>query len=136
MFIRRKKASAETENILKRFDVRTSGPQELARRLSGGNLQKFILGREFFRQPRLIVAEQPTQGLDVAATEGVWSYLLQARRNAGIVLVTGDIREAMSLADRVAVLFRGRIMLDVFSSEERDLFSRLGPLMAGIENEY
>lgn len=136
MFIRRKKATAETENILKRFDVRTSGPQELARRLSGGNLQKFILGREFFRQPRLIVAEQPTQGLDVAATEGVWSYLLQARRNAGIVLVTGDIREAMSLADRVAVLFRGRIMLDVFSSEERDLFSRLGPLMAGIENEY
>lgn len=136
IFLRRKDAARKIAEIIKRFDVRTASSAVLARRLSGGNLQKFVLGREFYRQPRLIIAEQPTQGLDVAATEDVWNRLLQARRDAGIVLVTGDIREAMTLSDRVAVLYRGRIMMDIFSSDERDLFTRLGPLMAGIENEH
>ncbi|MFP4167682.1 MAG: ABC transporter ATP-binding protein [Desulfonatronovibrionaceae bacterium] len=134
-FLRRKEAVEATRSVLTRFDVRSAGPQKKAASLSGGNLQKFILGREFYRSPRLIVAEQPTQGLDVAATEDVWDYLLQARKNAGIILVTGDIREAMALSDRIAVLYGGRVMADVFSSEDRDLFSRLGPLMAGIEDE-
>jgi simple sugar transport system ATP-binding protein len=88
------------------------------------------LAREFFRRPRLIVAEQPTQGLDIAATEDVWQVLLKARARAGILLVTGDLAEALSLADRIAVIFDGRIV-DTFDADDKDKIDRIGLMMAG-----
>jgi simple sugar transport system ATP-binding protein len=103
----------------------------LGRQLSGGNLQKLVLAREFYRRPRLIVAEQPTQGLDVGATEAVWKTLLKARHRAGILLVTGDLNEALSLSDRIAVLYDGRIM-DTFDTQERKKVESIGLLMAGV----
>ena len=113
------------------FDVRKGDQDPHARALSGGNLQKLVLAREFYRRPRLIVAEQPTQGLDVGATEDVWKTLLKARQRAGILLVTGDLNEALSLSDRIAVMYDGRIM-DTFDADNQKKIDKIGLLMAGV----
>jgi simple sugar transport system ATP-binding protein len=102
--------------------------------MSGGNLQKLVLAREFFRKPRIIVAEQPSQGLDVGATEEVWHRLLNVRSHAGVLLITGDLTEALRLADTLAVIFRGRFM-DVFDAGDKDKVERIGMLMAGARTQ-
>ena len=129
-WLRRKLARETVAEKIAEFNVQPGRPDMLAGRLSGGNLQKLVLAREFFRASRLIVAEQPTQGLDISSTEEVWQQLLQARVHAGILLVTGDLREAMTLADRIAVIFRGRIM-DDFPVDDQERMKRIGLLMAG-----
>ena len=90
-----------------------------------------VIAREFYRRPRLIVAEQPTQGLDIGATEDVWNVLLKARERAGILLITGDLREALSLCDTLAVMFDGR-MMDTFPTNDRQKVEKIGLLMAGL----
>ena len=127
----RRAAQAKTVQLIGEFDVQPADSTVLARQLSGGNLQKMVLAREFFRRPRLIVAEQPTQGLDIGATEDIWQVLLNARKRAGILLVTGDLNEALSLADRIAVLFEGRVM-DTFGIDDIEKIERIGLLMAGM----
>ncbi len=125
------RAKTVVRDLVEEFNVHPRDPNALAWQLSGGNLQKLVLAREFYRDPRIILAEQPTQGLDVAATEEVWERLLLARRTAGVLLVTGDLNEALQLADRVAVMFRGRIM-DTFPAADREKVAGIGPLMAGV----
>ncbi len=109
-WLMRELAEAKASHLIEEFDIRPPDLSAFAWQLSGGNLQKMVLAREFYRKPRLIVAEQPTQGLDIAATEDVWKLLLEAREQAGILLVTGDLAEAMALSDRIAVMFEGRIV--------------------------
>jgi len=130
-WLRRASAREKTAMLIDQFQIHPPDPSGIAKQLSGGNLQKMVLAREFFRRPRLIVAEQPTQGLDIGATEDVWKVLLKARERAGIVLVTGDLREAMMLCDTVAVMFGGRIM-DTFPTGDREKIEQIGILMAGI----
>ena len=130
-WLRSRKARGATGDLLRTFGVRPPDVNARARNLSGGNLQKMVIGREFFREPRLIVAEQPTQGLDIAAAEEVWGHLLNARENAGVLLVTGDLAEALALSDRIAVMFGGRIV-DVFPVGDTAKVDRIGPMMAGI----
>jgi general nucleoside transport system ATP-binding protein len=127
-------AKIKAEGLIQRFGIKPGNVNVLARQLSGGNLQKMVLAREFYRRPRLIVAEQPTQGLDVAATEDVWNLLLKAREKAGIMLLTGDLSEALSLSDRVAVIFDGRIM-DTFHTSDTKKIDQIGLMMAGVEPE-
>jgi len=126
----KRQAQERLRQLIRDFDIQPPDPHAIARRLSGGNLQKMVLAREFFRRPRLIVAEQPTQGLDIAATEDVWQVLLKARDRAGILLVTGDLAEALALSDRIAVIFDGRIVAD-FPSHDQSQINRIGLLMAG-----
>ncbi len=133
-WLKRSKAEAKVLELIEQFDIKAPNTRITARQLSGGNLQKMVLAREFFRRPRLIVADQPTQGLDIGATEEVWKILLKARERAGILLITGDLREAMTLSDRIAVMFGGRIM-DLFSVDEKDKIEQIGPLMAGIQSK-
>ena len=128
----RRRALDKTADLIQEFDVQPPAPGNLARRLSGGNLQKLVLAREFFRRPRLIVAEQPTQGLDIGAMEAIWQVLLKARERAGILLITGDLTEALMLSDRIAVIFEGRIM-DTFDADDREKIDNIGLLMAGVE---
>lgn len=90
-----------------------------------------VLGREFFREPSLIVAENPTQGLDIGAMEEVWRRILDARDHAGVLLVTSDLREAMTLADTFAVMYRGRF-IDVFPRSDEARVESIGLMMAGI----
>lgn len=116
------------------LNVAAAGPTALARELSGGNLQKFILARELGKATPLLVLEQPTQGLDVLAVAEVHAAILKAASGedaSAVVLVTGDPAEALALADRVAVLFRGRIV-GVVESAAPEAFKRVGRLMAGL----
>ena len=130
----RASAADKAKQLMDEFDVQPSNPEQLARQLSGGNLQKMVLAREFFRRPRLIVAEQPTQGLDIGAIEAIWKVLLKARQRAGVLLVTGDVTEALMLSDRIAVLFGGRVM-GTFDADDREKVDRIGILMAGMRPE-
>ena len=127
----KKRAERNIRRLVEEYDIRPGRVHALAWQLSGGNLQKAVLARELYREPRLIVAEQPTQGLDVSATEEVWQRLLAARSMAGVLLVTGDLNEALQLADRIAVIYRGRI-LGMLPTSDEGTPDRIGPLMAGV----
>ncbi|MFP4031510.1 MAG: ABC transporter ATP-binding protein, partial [Desulfococcaceae bacterium] len=133
-WLRGGKARTAARHLIRAFGVRPPDVRVAARQLSGGNLQKMVIGREFFREPRLIVAEQPTQGLDIAATEEVWRHLLRARETAGVLLVTGDLAEALALSDRIAVMFGGEIV-DVFPAGDQAKVDRIGLMMAGVTGE-
>jgi simple sugar transport system ATP-binding protein len=124
-------AKSHTQRLLERFRIAAPGPETLVRHLSGGNLQKLILAREFTKEPGLIIADQPTHGLDIGATVEVWEELLRQRTQAGILLVSGDLTEALSLSDRIAVLFRGELM-GILSAADEDAIAEIGPMMAGV----
>lgn len=130
-FLDKATARTKAEALLEQFDVRPPDLNAAAWQLSGGNLQKWVLAREFYRQPRLIVAEQPTQGLDIAATEDVWNLLLTARDEAGVLLVTGDLSEALALADTIGVMFDGRLV-DCFSARDEEKVAAIPQMMAGL----
>jgi simple sugar transport system ATP-binding protein len=132
VWLQRDKAKSVAQDLVRQFKVSPPDVNCQARQLSGGNLQKMVLAREFHRRPRLIVAEQPTQGLDVSAIEEVWATLLAAREEAGILLVTGDLSEALALADRVAVMYGGAIV-DTFPADDRQRVDRIGQMMAGMK---
>ncbi len=132
LWLDRESARGKLEYLIETFDIRPPDTTALAWQLSGGNLQKMVLAREFYRKPRLIVAEQPTQGLDIAAAEDVWNLLLKAREQAGILLVSGDLSEALALADRVGVMYNGRIV-SIFSSDDTERVARIPKMMAGLE---
>ena len=131
LWVRRRRAARATAAAVRDFSIQGGGIRGLAAHLSGGNRQKLILARELSRRPDLLIAEQPTQGLDVRATEEVWQALLRQRASAAVLLVTGDLKEALTLSDRIAVMFRGRI-LDIVSAREAADIDRIKLLMAGL----
>jgi simple sugar transport system ATP-binding protein len=101
---------ARAREIIERFGVRTTGPQAPARSLSGGNLQKFLIGREVLLQPSVLVISQPTWGVDVGAATAIHEALLRlAEAGTCIVVISQDLDELMALSDRVAVLAGGRL---------------------------
>ncbi|PHR25974.1 MAG: branched-chain amino acid ABC transporter ATP-binding protein [Desulfotalea sp.] len=130
----REEARNKASHLVEEFDIRPPNLDAFAWQLSGGNLQKMVLAREFYRRPRLIVAEQPTQGLDIAAAEDIWNLLLKAREAAGILLVTGDLSEALALSDRIGVMFNGRLV-DCFSSDDEAKVAKIPQMMAGLVEE-
>jgi simple sugar transport system ATP-binding protein len=104
-------AMEDSKRVVGEFDVRTPGINVLASALSGGNQQKFIVGRELTGDPKLIVAAQPTRGVDVGAQAIIWEHLMQARsKGAGILLISADLEELFSLSDRIAVMYSGKIV--------------------------
>lgn len=117
-------------HLIHRYDVRGGGPDLPARRLSGGNLQKVVLAREFHGDPRVLVVASPTRGLDVAAIETVHRYLREAASSGvGVLLISEDLDEILALADRIAVLFEGRIAGELDAGEAT--VEEIGLLMAG-----
>jgi ABC-type uncharacterized transport system ATPase subunit len=97
-------------SVIRDYEVRCPSPQTPVRLLSGGNMQKLLLGRVLFGNPRLIIANQPTRGLDIGAVAYVHGQLLAARSaGAAILLISEDLDEIMSLSDRIAVAYRGRV---------------------------
>jgi simple sugar transport system ATP-binding protein len=96
----------------------------LASALSGGNQQKFIVGRELSGDPKLIVAAQPTRGVDVGAQAIIWDHLMKARTHGvGVLLISADLEELFSLSDRIAVIYSGSIVsiLDPSNTTPEDL---------------
>jgi simple sugar transport system ATP-binding protein len=116
--------------LIDEFDVRTSGIHTNARSLSGGNQQKAIIARELHKEPDLLIAVQPTRGLDIGAIEYVHKRLVQARNEGkAILLVSFELDELYALSDRIAVMYEGRLMGEV-DAENRD-DQQLGLMMAG-----
>jgi simple sugar transport system ATP-binding protein len=122
---------AQAEGIIRRFGVKAGGPQAAARSLSGGNLQKFIVGREIDARPRVLVIAQPTWGVDVGAAAQIRAELL-ALRDAGcaVLVVSEELDELFELADRLCVIARGRLSPLV---PAQDLtVERIGAWMSGL----
>jgi general nucleoside transport system ATP-binding protein len=116
--------------IIKRYQVKAPGPHTEARKLSGGNLQKVVLAREFSGEPKVLIAASPTRGLDVSAIETVHTYLLEAAdRGVGVLLISEDLDEILALADRVVVMYEGAIVGEV--DPKRATVNEIGLLMAG-----
>jgi simple sugar transport system ATP-binding protein len=117
--------------LVKEFDVRTQSIQANSSSLSGGNKQKVVLARELSREVKLVVAAQPTRGLDVGSIEFVYEKLLAERANKkAILLISSELDEVMELADRIAVIYKGEIVGVVDSDVSRE---KLGLMMAGIK---
>jgi simple sugar transport system ATP-binding protein len=111
MLMDRPAVARRARAIVERFGVRAPGINLPAGALSGGNLQKLILGREMLGDPSVLIAEQPTRGLDVGTVEAVWRALLDARADGkAILLISAELEEVMNLSDRIAVMFEGRIV--------------------------
>jgi len=109
--INRNNARSYAKKLKEAYDILAPSVKTVVRNLSGGNLQKVILAREISANPQLIVAVQPTRGLDVGAIEAIQRLLL-AQREAGtaILLISEELEELLSLSDRIAVMYDGRIM--------------------------
>ena len=128
--LRRGAARAHAERVIRGFDVRCPGPDARTQLLSGGNMQKLILGRTLAHGPQLILASQPTRGLDVGAVSYVHGRLLEARAaGAGVLLISEDLDEILALSDRIAVMYQGR--LTPLLAHDRLSVGQLGLLMAG-----
>ncbi len=117
---------------MRRFDIRAAGPEVRTGTLSGGNLQKALLARELAWDPLVLLAAQPTRGLDVAAARFVHEQFLELRRRGrAIIVISEDLEELFTLSDRIAVMFEGRIN-GVVPIEEATV-QKIGMLMAGIK---
>ena len=133
-FLRKAAIRMHAELLVADFDIRGAGPETRTRLLSGGNIQKLILGRVLSEHPTIIVANQPTRGLDVGAVAYVQERLAAARAlGAAVLLVSEDLDELLALCDRIAVMYRGRLSapLPAASLDARTL----GLMMAGGEPE-
>jgi ABC-type uncharacterized transport system ATPase subunit len=134
IFLDQARIAAFAREAIQEFDIATPSAAQETRVLSGGNLQKVILARELSQNPKCLIANQPTRGLDVGATEYVRHRLLEQRkRGAAVLLISEDLDEIFNVADRIAVMFKGRIV-GVMDAREATL-EQVGLLMAGIEAE-
>lgn len=122
---------ASATEVIENFDIRTPSPLSQVGSLSGGNQQKVIVGREFSRPIKLLVAAQPTRGLDVGSIEYIHNRLIEKRDSGvAILLVSTELDEIMQLSDRIAVMYRGQIV-GMLPSEDATK-EKIGLLMAGI----
>ena len=130
-FIRRAAAKAWAAELIARFDIRGAEPDTRARLLSGGNMQKLILGRNLATGPRLILANQPSRGLDEGAVAAVHGELLAAReQGAAVILISEDLDEVLGLADRIQAIVKGRLSRPIPAEEASA--QRIGLMMAGV----
>ncbi len=108
-----KAARADTERIVRDYDVRTPGIEVTAASLSGGNQQKLIVGREMSHAPKLLIAAHPTRGVDVGAQAQIWDQIRRARREGlAVLLISADLDELIGLSDTLRVMYRGRLVAD------------------------
>ncbi|MDQ0195106.1 simple sugar transport system ATP-binding protein [Paenibacillus wynnii] len=129
-FLDKEIINKHAEDLVKQFDVRTPSIENMARSLSGGNQQKAIIAREIDKNPTLLIAAQPTRGLDVGAIEFVQKQLI-AQRDQGkaVLLISFELDEIMNVSDRIAVIYEGQIVGEVFPQDTND--QELGLMMAG-----
>nr|MBA2643074.1 ATP-binding cassette domain-containing protein [Actinomycetota bacterium] len=129
-FLAMRRMSELARELIRRYDVKAPGPETPARNLSGGNLQKLMLGREFQGKPRVLIAAQPTRGLDVMAIETVHAYLREAASEGmAVLLISEDLDEVLALADRVTVMYEGAIVGELDAGVAT--VEEIGFLMAG-----
>ena len=130
LFLNEQEMRKFAEKVIADFDVRTTGLEAQVRSMSGGNLQKVVLGRELSRNPKVLIAHNPTRGLDIGATEYIHKQLIKQRDSGvGVLLLSLDLDEVMSISDRIAVIYEGKIMA-VTDNENADVHT-IGLLMGG-----
>jgi general nucleoside transport system ATP-binding protein len=130
IFIDKAAARADTQRIIEEYDVRTPGPDVLARALSGGNQQKLIVGREMSGEPILLIAAHPTRGVDVGAQAAIWDQIKRARREGlAVLLISADLDELIGLSDRIEVILRGTLVGEFDPGEVTP--QQLGSAMTG-----
>ena len=129
-FLRLSKRRARAQDMITRMDVRCSGPEAAAASLSGGNLQKFIVSREMALEPKVLIAEQPTWGVDVGAAAAIRQRLLDLRdQGVAILIVSEELEELMEICDRIQVMFRGQLSAPVTVGQTN--IDNIGLAMAG-----
>jgi simple sugar transport system ATP-binding protein len=120
-----------TRRLVRDFDIKTPSRKTPLRNLSGGNVQKLILARELSRQPRVLIASQPTRGVDIGSTEYIHQRLIaQREKGTATLLISEDLDEVRNLSDRIAVMYEGRI-IGILNRDEASV-ERLGLMMAGV----
>jgi simple sugar transport system ATP-binding protein len=125
-----KRTHAFADDIIKRFDVRTTGPKAQARSLSGGNLQKFLVGREVLQDPSVLIINQPTWGVDAGAALAIHEAIMAlARQGTAVMIISQDLDEIFVLADRIAVIAGGQISIPVRTRDAT--IESIGRLMGG-----
>ncbi len=131
--LNREEALKATEKFRNLYEIKLASPDMPAEQLSGGNLQKVILARELNRNPKALVCVNPTRGLDVGAIENVHNSILETRKyGTGVLLISTELEEILSLSDRIAVMFEGRIMGILENKGDLDM-DKLGLMMVGAE---
>ncbi|MEV4168489.1 ABC transporter ATP-binding protein [Nonomuraea sp. NPDC049709] len=130
IWVDRRASRADTERIVKDYDVRTPGVETLALALSGGNQQKLIVGREMSGEPAFLIAAHPTRGVDVGAQAAIWDHLRNARAaGLAVLLISADLDELIGLSDSIQVIYRGRLVAALDPSDITP--ERLGGYMTG-----
>ncbi len=132
-FLNRKEIQKNANALIQQFQIKAKAGDKI-RTLSGGNMQKVLLARVLSTKPKIVIAPQPTRGLDVGATDYVREQLLEQRKNgAGVILISEDLEEILALSDRIAVMYEGEIVGLLAASEATP--ERLGLLMSGAVKE-
>lgn len=133
-FLSRKIGLEHLEQARKAFAIKMPGPKAAGGTLSGGNMQKLIVAREYGLNPQVLIAAQPTRGVDIGATEFIHQKLLEMRDNGkAILLISNELTEIMSLSDRILVIYKGRFVGEVLASDANE--EQLGLWMAGITGQ-
>lgn len=123
--------SKQSEKLIEQYNVKTPSQDTPVKNLSGGNIQKLLLARELSRKPRVVIAAQPTRGLDVGATEYVHQVLIDQRaEGTAILLISEDLDEVLALSDRIIVIYEGELMGEVITEHASP--EELGLMMAGV----
>jgi ABC-type uncharacterized transport system ATPase subunit len=130
-FLNFRAISRQSDELIEQFNVKTPSQDTPVKNLSGGNIQKLLLARELSRNPKVVIAAQPTRGLDVGATEYVHQVLTDQRgEGTAILLISEDLDEVLALSDRIIVIYEGEIMGEVFTEQANP--EDLGLMMAGV----
>lgn len=135
LFMDNKKIMEESDRLVQKFSVKTGSSKQRIDSLSGGNIQKVVVAREYNTHPHCLIAEQPTHGIDIGSAEFIHTQLIEMRNNgAGILLVSADLSEVMNLSDRILVMYEGEIVgyfKDVKNLSEKEL----GLYMLGVKRQ-
>jgi len=131
-FMNKDEIQKNAEKIIQEYDIDTPGPNVPVRNLSGGNLQKVLLAKILSRNPKLLIVAQPTAGLDVGAAEFISKKILEEKkRQVAILLISKDLEKIMTLSDRIAVIYEGKIVGIVPAADAK--ISEIGRMMTGVE---
>ena len=123
------------EKLIAQFSIRVGGPRSAVGTLSGGNMQKVVVARELAEQPKLLLVNQPTRGVDLGATQFIWKSITDARDGgAAVLLSSADLSELLALADRLVVFYRGQIVAAFINSDELSA-EMLGTYMLGLNQQ-
>lgn len=133
-WLRRKAINTDSKELINSFGIAVSGPDQLVRELSGGNLQKVVVARELSLGSSMLVVEQPTRGVDVGAIEFIHDHIIKQRdAGCGVLLVSAELSEILALSTRVLVMFQGRIVVDLDPKIVDE--SEIGLYMTGLKTE-